>query len=141
MSSYPKSSVPSTYWRVSAKVLIFDEQNRLLVFKASDGEWEMPGGGWEHDETYEQCVRRELAEEIGVGVQTIGPVLFVYPGKTDSGNPKINIVCKVEIDSSEILPTGDELVEAKYVSKEEFLRLPFSEGESPVTAHTDKIWL
>jgi 8-oxo-dGTP pyrophosphatase MutT (NUDIX family) len=54
-------NLPDTYWRVSAKALIYDADNRLLVFMDKNHEWEIPGGGWEHDEAFEKCLRTGIA--------------------------------------------------------------------------------
>src|SRR5579875_2422811 len=54
----------SPFYRVSVKALVFDAENRLLVVQESAGHWELPGGGWEHGETLEQCLARELDEEL-----------------------------------------------------------------------------
>lgn len=53
-----RHDLPSTYYRVSLKALIFDTQNRLLVLRGENGKWELPGGGWEHGESVEACLRR-----------------------------------------------------------------------------------
>jgi ADP-ribose pyrophosphatase YjhB (NUDIX family) len=55
---------PSPFYRVSVKALVFDRDGRLLVVQEPDGLWEVPGGGWEHGESFEECLARELAEEI-----------------------------------------------------------------------------
>jgi hypothetical protein len=54
----------SPFYRVSVKALVFDRDGRLLVVQEPDGLWEVPGGGWEHGESFEKCLARELAEEI-----------------------------------------------------------------------------
>ena len=39
------------------------------------GTWEFPGGKCEPDETHEACLRRELAEELGVSTE-VGDEIF-----------------------------------------------------------------
>ena len=44
--------------------------------------WEFPGGTCDHGETLEQCVVREMREELGVTVEVEGPgpeVIHRYP--------------------------------------------------------------
>ena len=77
MTSSPPPS-PTSVYRVSAKALIFDDDGRLLVFKDSDGEWEMPGGGWEHGESFEACLKREFMDEVGVTVASVGDIEFCW---------------------------------------------------------------
>lgn len=59
--------------------LIFRE-GRLLLAQRPEGThlagmWEFPGGKREPDETWEECLRRELREELGVEIE-VGDCLF-----------------------------------------------------------------
>ncbi len=40
-----------------------------------EGRWEFPGGKCEPGESYASCLRREMAEELGVEI-TVGPEIF-----------------------------------------------------------------
>ncbi len=66
---------------VVAGVLIFDEENRLLLELRSDNQkWGHPGGYMELGETIEETAKREIFEETGL---TLGEVeIFgIYSGK------------------------------------------------------------
>src|SRR3954462_10636491 len=54
---------------VSVAGVVVDEAGRVLVVQRRDnGRWEAPGGILERDETFEEGVIREVAEETGVTV-------------------------------------------------------------------------
>jgi 8-oxo-dGTP diphosphatase len=62
MGDTPKHSV-------SVAGVVVRQDGRILVIQRRDnGHWEPPGGVLELDETFEQGVRREVAEETGVDV-------------------------------------------------------------------------
>lgn len=68
MSVYVNSQsiYPSTFYRVSLKAVIRDGQGRVLVNKEGDCDtWSLPGGGWDHGETEQEALARELREEVG----------------------------------------------------------------------------
>ncbi len=50
----------------------------LLVRRGDTGQWALPGGTVEWGETLERCIRRELAEEAGVEVISVGELSGVY---------------------------------------------------------------
>jgi mutator protein MutT len=60
----------------------------LLMRRAADqplaGEWEYPGGKFEDGEDGPTCLRRELAEELGIDAQ-IGGLITIAKHTTDSG--------------------------------------------------------
>ena len=69
--------------------LVFRE-GRLLITRRSAGAhlgglWEFPGGKREPGETYQQCLRRELREELGIRVRVLSlfdDILHHYPERS-----------------------------------------------------------
>jgi 8-oxo-dGTP diphosphatase len=73
---------------VAAGVVVRGGRMLLTQRRPSDhlgGLWEFPGGKREAGESFEDCLRRELREELGIRV-TVGPLLesitHGYPEKT-----------------------------------------------------------
>jgi 8-oxo-dGTP diphosphatase len=69
--------------------LIFRNGKLLITQRPTDthlgGLWEFPGGKREPGETFEQCLARELREELGAEVQVGGlfeEIMHVYADKT-----------------------------------------------------------
>jgi mutator protein MutT len=69
--------------------LIFRSGKLLITRRHSDahlgGLWEFPGGKREPDETFEQCLAREIREELGVEISVgklFESVTHAYPEKT-----------------------------------------------------------
>ncbi|ALE86293.1 NUDIX hydrolase [Pseudonocardia sp. HH130629-09] len=92
MTSMPRHSV------AVAGVTVREDGRILVVQRRDNGRWEAPGGVLEQDETFEQGVVREIAEETGVTVavdhlsgvyknMTIGVVAIVYRCHFLSGEP------------------------------------------------------
>lgn len=72
---------PIPHYIVTAAV-ISDAEGRVLLGKRPDrgmlgGLWEFPGGKQEPNETLEDCIRREIREELGVEI-TVGEPFGVY---------------------------------------------------------------
>ena len=69
--------------------LVFRDQKLLITQRYPDahlgGLWEFPGGKRECDETFAQCLARELREELGIEVEVgdrIEVIEHQYPEKT-----------------------------------------------------------
>jgi 8-oxo-dGTP pyrophosphatase MutT (NUDIX family) len=78
--------------RRSARLVLLDEQERVLMFQYEDQVpldpehpvtlyWATLGGGLEGDETFEEAARRELWEETGFSGVEIGPCLWTRERK------------------------------------------------------------
>lgn len=131
-------NIPSTFYRVSVKAFIFDTQKRLLLGKTHDGEWEPPGGGWEHNETIEECLSRELEEELGVKPTSFGEIIAIYRGRNKRGFETIKVAVRATLQSSDF--KFNELTGAQYMSKEEIPGLKFSTDEGGIKKVLGQIW-
>jgi ADP-ribose pyrophosphatase YjhB (NUDIX family) len=69
--------------RIGARVLLLDSADRVLLIHALDPAdpghhwWELPGGGLDEGEALRDAARRELAEEAGIMLTTLGRELWV----------------------------------------------------------------
>src|SRR5436309_1855800 len=69
--------------------LVFRDGKLLITQRHSDvhlgGLWEFPGGKRHDGETFEDCLRRELREELGIEVEVLGLIEEIthhYPEKS-----------------------------------------------------------
>lgn len=116
---------PSKWERPSVTVDMFcycRENRSLLMVKRGGhpfiGKWALPGGFLEPDETAEQAVRRELAEETGVNADAIIQLrAFSGPHR----DPRTRIVTVAYIAVLDRLPdarAGDDAADAKWFALE-----------------------
>ena len=61
---------------MSVKGVILD-RGRAVLLRNERGEWELPGGRLEAGESPEECVAREVLEELGLTVE-VGPLLDAW---------------------------------------------------------------
>ncbi|MGA2489273.1 MAG: A/G-specific adenine glycosylase [Anaerolineales bacterium] len=69
----PHFTVTAAVVRRNGKVLLAKRPSKGLL----GGMWEFPGGKMEKDESFEACLRREIQEELGVGIG-VGESFGVY---------------------------------------------------------------
>jgi mutator protein MutT len=69
--------------------LVFRDGKLLITQRPAGGHlaglWEFPGGKRESDESFEDCLRRELMEELGIEVEVgelVESITHDYPEKT-----------------------------------------------------------
>ncbi len=85
---HPSSFIPHASIEVSAG-LVFRAGQLLITQRPAGGHlaglWEFPGGKRESDESFADCLRRELREELGVEVKVhelLETITHAYPEKT-----------------------------------------------------------
>lgn len=90
--------------------------------------WEFPGGKLEADESMEECMRRELREELGIEVDLLsqGPGVF-YP----RSNPEIELIPFVARIISGVLNPAEH-AELRWCSAEELSQLDWAEADIDV---------
>ncbi|MBF6125572.1 NUDIX hydrolase [Nocardia brasiliensis] len=100
---------------VSVSGIVVDTDDRVLVIRRADnGHWEAPGGVLELDESFEEGVRREVAEETGLNVH-VERLTGVYKN-LQGGTVALVFRCAAEGGSPH--PTA-EAVEVKWMTARE----------------------
>ena len=132
--------LPSTYYRVAAKGIIRDDAGRILAVADHTGTYELPGGGWEHDEDFETCLKREIKEELGVGASIIGSLLFTYRGIGAGKQIMLRIVAEAKLASHDFDLDNDEVTSVRFVGRDEFLVLNWCDEDREVVEHVDELW-
>ncbi len=69
--------------------IIFNEKNEILIARRKPGmsqalKWEFPGGKLKPGESPEECLKREIKEELGINIQVekiFHAVNYSYPDK------------------------------------------------------------
>jgi len=117
---------------VVAAAIIYQDGKFLLTkrkFEAHQGGmWEFPGGKLEVEETLEQCLRRELQEEIGVEVTKLKP-LSVFRHRYPDQEVELHFFsCSIFQGN----PTPLECLEIAWVPRGELSSYVFPEADQPV---------
>ena len=110
--------------------LIFCEGKLLIAQRPAGGHlaglWEFPGGKCETGETLQECLHRELFEELGIAVNVLERVMtttHVYPEKT----VKLNFfLCQLVTGK----PHGMEGQAFAWVDHEDLGRYSFPEADA-----------
>jgi 8-oxo-dGTP pyrophosphatase MutT (NUDIX family) len=114
--------IPNGFYRTSIKALILDNKNNFLLCRESNGFWEFPGGGLDFGEKPEDCIKRELLEEMGLTVTKVSQKPSCFLTFVNTHNYwAVNVFFKTEIGKLKI-KQSNECVEARFFDKEEALK-------------------
>lgn len=97
---------------------------RRPAHKRHGGLWEFPGGKCESGESDAESITRELAEELGVRVHSVGTELF---SASDPDSPFVIAFVSVQIDGE---PRCIEHAAIRWVTVAELAHLPLAPSDA-----------
>lgn len=98
----------------AASVALIDGDRVLLIkraYKPFQHLWTLPGGRREPDESIEACARREVAEELGLGIGALRPV---HEEILSSGTYRLAVFASVQFEGA--IATSDEIADHRWLS-------------------------
>ncbi len=87
--------------------------------------WEFPGGKTTHDESNEECILREISEELSIDIVICG---HLNPVEYDYGHKQIRLVPFI-CDTLDELPVLSEHLAFKWIKAEDLVNVDFSEAD------------
>jgi 8-oxo-dGTP diphosphatase len=110
---------------LGAGTIIQDESGRILLVQEGKehikGQWNIPSGGYDGDETIEEAAKRETLEETGLEVELEG-VIGIYTRDAERKPDVKNVMIVFEASKTGgTLKSGyqDEILDAGYFEPEE----------------------
>jgi 8-oxo-dGTP diphosphatase len=119
--------------KVVAAIIV--ENGKILIGKRKEGypmahKWEFPGGKIEPGETPEDCLKRELLEELGITAE-IGP--FFGSGRSGHDSPYgIELLVYRAFYKGDAPVALDEHEEIRWVSPRDLGAYDFPEADRPI---------
>ncbi len=96
--------------KVGAEAAVLDEERVLLIQRADDETWAMPGGWVEPGESPAEAAVRETREETGLDVETCGLVNIYNRQPGEYGlHGQVNIVFRSRVTGGEIESSHEAL--------------------------------
>ena len=120
--------------------IIRNEDDQVLVVQRGEHtdhplKWEFPGGKVQKGESEEECIIREIKEELSIDIVICGRLSDV---EHDYGNKKIRLIPFI-CDTLEELPFLSEHVDFKWIEPENLVEMDFSEADIHVAKnYSDK---
>lgn len=118
-----KNNIPNCFFRISIKALILNQDKEFLLIREDDGRWEIPGGGLEFGEKFEDALRREIKEEMGLTITKISTrPHYITTFVNLNGFWAMNLLFDVNLSNLDFRPT-DECRELGFFDRESAAKL------------------
>jgi 8-oxo-dGTP diphosphatase len=110
--------------------VIRNEENQILVVQRGEAtdhpfKWEFPGGKLAPEETLEDCILREVDEELSLEIIICGRLPEV---EYDYGHKKIRLIPFI-CDTLNEMPVLSEHIDYKWIDSKDLLTIDFSEAD------------
>lgn len=106
----------SVYSRHLSAGAIVVNQDQVLLVQSRSGNWGLPKGHWEQNESLAAAAGREVLEETGLVVQ-VNDLAFVTEFYSDSGREqRVQFFFVAEPVGGELKPRPSEIVAVRWVS-------------------------
>jgi A/G-specific adenine glycosylase len=123
---YPPKKQPTPSTKIAVSAGIIYHRNKIYIQKRKigglmGGLWEFPGGKFESGESPEQCLQREIKEELGIAIHIDEKLMIVKHSYTRFHVTLHVFLCRIR--SGQVSPTQCE--EFKWVKVEALETYPF----------------
>jgi 8-oxo-dGTP diphosphatase len=110
--------------KVAQKALIVHDGNVLVCKGVGDTVWEFPGGRMHAGEEPQEGLMREIKEELQLLIKIERPLYTCLSWHAKAQVHNFFIVYLCAVDGEPAITSNDEVVEKKWVSKDELKNLP-----------------
>ena len=114
---------PNTFYRISIKALVVNNDGKILFIKENNGLRELPWWWLDHWEDAQSWIIREIREELGIAVKKISNTPEYFFTREEWWYRRSNLVFKVELEHMNFIPS-DECVELAFLTVEDAKKLP-----------------
>ncbi len=126
---------------ISAGIIICN--NKILIAQRGKGKkpehvWELPGGKQEDGETLQQCLKREIDEELGLEI-TVGDFFMSSDFSYNLGSFRLNAFF-AQSDSQKINKM-EAHEDYRWVSPQELKEYPFAPADIPIIEKLSRLSL
>lgn len=113
-------NIPPCFYRLSIKALIHNSQWKFLLIKEENGLWELPGWWVDYGEELQECLRREIYEEMWLETLNIAnePCYFYASTNLSKSKHIVNAIYETKVKNLDFTPSG-ECVEIGFFTLQE----------------------
>lgn len=106
---------------------IFEDGQIVLVKRRDNGLWSLPGGMVDWGENIQQSIQRELHEETGLSLSTMGRFVGVY--SAPERDPRLHSIClafEIKVEGQLQVNDLNEISEVQSFSLDEAMNMSLS---------------